>query len=169
VDPIVEGYYLRPIDAPRQASGPDLVVEVGYHPGVTDPVADNLLRRARLLGVGGLETAATGRRYAFKGSLSRDELQTIARELLCNDVIQSYSLGPMRPAFVPHAEPSTQIEVIPLRDLGDRELTRLSTERVLFLSLAEMQAIRETQDLQSQDRVYLPGRHGSRATRQPAT
>jgi phosphoribosylformylglycinamidine synthase II len=142
-DPIVEGYHLRPIDAPRRASGADLVVEVGYHPGVTDPVADNLLRRARLLDIDGLEAAATGSRYVFKGPLSRDGLHTIARELLCNDVIQSYSLGPIRPAFVPHAEPSTQVEIIPLRDLGDKELTRLSTERVLFLSLPEMKAIRD--------------------------
>jgi phosphoribosylformylglycinamidine synthase II len=142
VDPIVEGYRLRPIDAPRRASGPDLVVEVGYHPGVTDPVADNLLRRAHLLGISGLEAAATGSRYVFKDPLSKAELHTIARELLCNEVIQSYSLGPIRPAFVPHAEPSTQVETIPLRGLGDKELTRLSTERVLFLSLAEMKAIR---------------------------
>ena len=143
VDPIVEGYHLRPIDAPRRTSGPDLVVEVGYHPGVTDPVADNVLRRARLLGIDGLEEAATGKRYLFKDALSEDDLHTIGGELLCNDVIQTYSLGPMRPAFVPQAEPSTKLELICLRDLGDTELTRLSTERVLFLSLPEMRAIRD--------------------------
>jgi phosphoribosylformylglycinamidine synthase II len=142
-DPIVEGYHLRPIDAPPRASSPDLVVEVGYHPGVTDPVADNLLHRARLLGIEGLEAAATGSRYVFEDRLSTDALHTIARELLCNDVIQSYSLGPIRPAFVPQAEPSTQVEIIPLRYLGDKELTRLSTERVLFLSSPEMKAIRD--------------------------
>jgi phosphoribosylformylglycinamidine synthase subunit PurSL len=143
VDPIVEGYYLQPIHAPPRAGGPALAVEVGYLPGVTDPVADNLLRRARLMGIGGLEATATGKRYAFEDSLSRDDLHTIARELLCNDVIQSYSLEPIRPAFVPHAEPSTRVETVPLQNLTGRELTRLSTERVLSLSLAEMQAIRD--------------------------
>jgi phosphoribosylformylglycinamidine synthase subunit PurSL len=142
VDPIVEGYHLQPIHAPR-AGDRALAVEVGYLPGVTDAVADNLLRRARLMGIGGLEAAATGKRYAFGDSLSTDDLHTIARELLCNDVIQSYSLAPFRPAFVPHAEPSTHVETVPLQPLGDSELTRLSLERVLSLSLAEMQTIRD--------------------------
>ena len=142
VDPVVEGYHCRPIDAPRRSDGPTLVIEVGYHPGVTDPVADNLLRRAHLLGIGNLEAAATGTRYTFDGDLSDFDLHTIARELLCNDVIQAYMLGPIRPAFVLQADPCTEVEVVPLRQASDSELTRLSIERVLYLSLEEMQAIR---------------------------
>ena len=126
------------------------VVEVGYHPGVTDPVADNLLRRAQLLSIkNGLpqltsapEAVATGTRYTFRGDLSDDDMHTLARELLCNDVIQSYTLGQMQPEFVPDAAPSDAVDIIPIRSLDDDGLAKLSVERVLFLSLPEMQAIR---------------------------
>lgn len=144
VDPVVEGYRLEPIDAVRQRGpDPDLAIEVGYHPGVTDPVADNLLRRARLVGIDGLQAAATGKRYAFEGAPSPAELHTIARELLCNDVVQSYALGPIAPAFLPAAEPCDLVEQVPLGGLDDDALARLSVERVLFLSVAEMRAIRD--------------------------
>lgn len=144
VDPVVEGYHLEPIDvARRRGPDDDLAIEVGYHPGVTDPVADNLLRRAHLVGIHGLAAAATGRRYTFEGTLSPAELHTIARELLCNGVIQSYALGPISPAFLPAAEPCDLVEQVPLFGLDDDALARLSVERVLFLSAAEMRAIRD--------------------------
>jgi len=46
------------------------------------------------------------------------------------------------PAFVPHAEPSDKVDIIPLRHLDDKGLERQSVERVLFLSLEEMRTIR---------------------------
>jgi hypothetical protein len=39
------------------------LIEATLLPGVTDPAAENLLRAARLLGVEGLERAATGQRF----------------------------------------------------------------------------------------------------------
>jgi len=153
VDPIVEGYrWFPPSISPMEGGGsssPPLggteggrrYIEVAFHPGVTDPVAKHLLHRARQLGVGALEAVVTGTRYAFDGPVSPDELRRIAEELLCNPVIQSYTLGPMQPEFVPDAAPSDAVNVIPIRNLDADALLRLSTERVLFLSLAEMQAI----------------------------
>ncbi len=143
VDPIVEGYRLRATDGLSGVAVGERVVEVGYHPGVTDPVAENLLRRAHLLGLKGLQAAATGRRYTFQGTPSEADLHTLARQLLCNDVIQSYTLGPMRPTFAPQAGSSIRMERVSLQGLTDEELVRLSVERVLFLSLVEMQAIRD--------------------------
>ncbi len=143
VDPVVEGYRWQPVDAPALSRQTDLAIEVGYHPGVTDPVARHLLRRAQLLGIGSIQAVTTGMRYVFEGQLSANSLHTIAREILCNDVIQFYTLGAMQPAFVPHAEPSDAVELVPLRQVeSDDELARLSVERVLFLSIEEMQAIR---------------------------
>ncbi|MCP4591055.1 MAG: phosphoribosylformylglycinamidine synthase subunit PurL, partial [bacterium] len=110
---------------------------------VTDPVAENLLQRAHLLGIGAVEATSTGNRYTFEGDLSTDDLHRIAREILCNDVIQTYALGALQPAFVPRAEPSDEIEIVPLREADDETLARMSVERVLFLSLEEMQAIRD--------------------------
>jgi phosphoribosylformylglycinamidine synthase II len=141
-DPVVEAYRWRPIADPPPPDEPPLVVEVGFHPGVTDPVAENLLRRSRLLGIGDVDAAATGTRYVFRGDLAPADLHRIARELLCNEVVQSYTLGPLQPAFVPRAEPTIAVEVVPLRGVSDEELARLSVERVLFLSLEEMRTIR---------------------------
>jgi phosphoribosylformylglycinamidine synthase len=141
VDPIVEGYRWRPLSVPpvgREAGGE---IEVGFHPGVTDPVAKHLLHRARQLGVSALEAVVTGARYAFAGNVPPADLRRIAEELLCNPVIQSYTLGELQPEFVPDAAPSDAVDIIPLRDLDADALQRLSAERVLFLSPAEMQAI----------------------------
>ncbi|MBN2391457.1 MAG: phosphoribosylformylglycinamidine synthase subunit PurL [Anaerolineae bacterium] len=149
VDPIVEEYrWFPPSGGVTLLSSPPVggieggkPIEVGFHPGVTDPVAKHLLHRAHQLGISALEAVVTGIRYVFDGPVSPAELRRIAEELLCNPVIQSYTLGPMRPEFVPDAAPSDAVDVIPIRELNDDALQRLSTERVLFLSLVEMQAI----------------------------
>ena len=152
-DPVVEGFRVRrlndshPGDAPGDPSQPEMgteshAVEVTYHPGVTDPVAGHLLKRAHLLGIETLEAATTGTRYVFNGPLRAQTLHTIATELLCNTVIQSYTLGELAPTFVPEAAPSNRVETIPIRDLDDAELIALSRDRVLFLSRQEMQTIR---------------------------
>ncbi len=164
VDPIVEGYrWFPPSVLSDEENIPPLIppsggevlsspptggteggrryIEIAFHPGVTDPVAKHLLHRARQLGVTALEAVVTGTRYTFEGPVSSAELRRIAEELLCNPVIQSYTLGPMQPEFVPDAAPSDAVDIIPIRDLDDAALQRLSVERVLFLSLPEMQAI----------------------------
>ncbi len=143
VDPVVEGCTYGPAKETAPANPSSLAVEVGYHPGVTDPTAAHLLLRAALLGVGSVDATATGSRYVFQGDLSREDLDRIARQVLCNEVIQTYALGTLAPAFVPRAEPSDKVETVPLRGLSDDELARLSVERVLFLSLAEMKAVRD--------------------------
>jgi phosphoribosylformylglycinamidine synthase II len=144
-DPVVEGYHCQAISSPPPAGGTEgeHIVEVGFRPGVTDPVAENLLHRAHLLGIGSVEAVSTGTRYTFEGDFSTDDLHRIAREALCNDVIQTYALGTLPPAFVPHAAPSETVEVIPIRDADDESLARMSIKRVLFLSLPEMKRIQE--------------------------
>ncbi len=138
-DPVVEDYqwFLLPLPSGDETSR----IEVTLHPGVTDPVARHLLHRARQLGVTALDAVTTGTCYWFDGPCSPADLQRIAGELLCNAVIQSYTLGPSQPEFVPDAAPSAAVDTIPIRDLDDAALQRLSVERVLFLSLAEMQTI----------------------------
>ncbi len=118
------------------------VVEVGLHPGVTDPVADSLLHGARTIGVTGLRRVATGQRYVLEGELSEADVHRIARQLLCNEVIQHYRLGRIEPHFAPAAGASDAVETIPIRAASPDELLRISRERVLSLDAAEMAAIR---------------------------
>ncbi|MGC9395199.1 MAG: phosphoribosylformylglycinamidine synthase subunit PurS, partial [Anaerolineae bacterium] len=117
VDPIVEGYRwfppsIPPVGREEAKTSPPMggteggrLIEVAFHPGVTDPVAKHLLHRSRQLGVGALEAVVTGTHYAFDGPVSPVELRRIAEELLCNPIIQSYTLGAMQPEFVPDAAP----------------------------------------------------------------
>ena len=141
VDPVVQGWSVS-VPGAEGTPGEGVVVEVGFHPGVTDSAAENLIRGARRLGIP-VEQAATGTRYEFIGELSADDARYIASRLLCNDVIQSYTLGEMEPPFAPPARPSDVVEVIPIRKMDDGQLERMSVERVLFLDLAEMRAIQE--------------------------
>jgi phosphoribosylformylglycinamidine synthase II len=147
-DPVVEGYRAQALTSPPppRAGGRGEgahAVEVGFHPGVTDPVAENLLQRAHLLGIGTVEAASTGKRYVFEGDPTADDLRQIAEQALCNEVIQTYALGTLPPSFVPRAEPSDLVEIIPIRQADDETLAKMSVERVLFLSLDEMKTVQD--------------------------
>jgi phosphoribosylformylglycinamidine synthase len=150
VDPVVEDYrWWSLADAPAPNATP--VIEVGFRPGVTDPVARHLLNRVHTLGSGTVEAATTATRYTFSTALSDGDLHRIAREVVCNDVIQTYAAGYLQPTFAPTVGQRGEAETVPLRGLDDAALQRLSVERVLFLSLPEMRAIRDEFDRLGRD------------------
>ncbi len=118
------------------------IIEVGLRPGVTDPVANQIAATAASLGIPGVQ-AATGRRYTLRGDLDEAGAHTAARRLLCNETIQHYYVGPMRPAFPQPAAAVHGVERVALADLSDEELVALSRRRLLALNLDEMHAIRD--------------------------
>lgn len=67
------------------------IVDVLYKPGVTDPVSDSVLKGIRDLGILGVSSVRTGKRYIIKGNLSEEDIERICKRLLANDVIQLYS------------------------------------------------------------------------------
>lgn len=120
-------------------------LEVALRPGVTDPVAHEIVRAAHALGITAVEEAATGQRYTFRGALAKplatDDLLTLARRLLANDVIQRYAIGEIEPTFPQDAHALGVVETIPLTELTDGELLALSRDRRAALDLNEMRAI----------------------------
>ena len=74
------------------------LIEVALRPGVTDTAARELEQGASALGISGFE-AATATRYELSGELSTHDLRRLAEGLFCNDTIERYSLGPIRPPF----------------------------------------------------------------------
>ena len=121
-----------------------ILVEVGLLHGVTDTVADNLMARAELLGIDGLQAAATGQQYLLYGEVSADQVHTIARRLLHNGVIQYYQVGQLDPHVgVDPGSAQIRAEVVPLTQLSAGELLEMSRDRLLSLDLAEMGAIRD--------------------------
>ena len=120
---------------------PDSVIlEVSLRPGVTDPVAEQLVRAAHELGLDSVHRAATGQRFIFDG-LNVEETQLLAKQLLANNVIQHWTIGEITPSFPQEVETSGTVETISIRDLSDDELIALSKDRRAALDLAEMQAI----------------------------
>jgi phosphoribosylformylglycinamidine synthase len=119
------------------------IIEVAYRPGVTDPVAEQIQRAARILGIPHINAASTGLRFVIKGqNLSESVLQELAKRLLANPIIQYFTLGEIFPAFSETASRNDRVEKFNFREMDDDSLLRLSAERRAALNLTEMQAIR---------------------------
>lgn len=138
----------------RVEDGPfDAAVTVAYKPGVTDPVG----KSARIciedtLGrhLGDQAAVYTSTLYLLDG-VDRGAAERIAWGLLANPVIQTVLVQTRSewessppdlsvPKVAGHERPA----VLPVSlDVGDDELLRLSRERLLSLTLAEMRAIRD--------------------------
>ena len=149
VDPVLQrGALGRLEDEPFDAA-----VTVGYKPGVTDPVGksakvaiEDTLGRS----LGGPAAVYCSRLYLLHG-VDRGAAERIAAELLANPVIQTARIesydewnGSPPDLSVPRVEGhvTPEIERVDLSG-SDEELERISRERLLALTLKEMQAIRD--------------------------
>jgi len=126
-------------------------VEVHYLPGVMDPVAmstqDAIAEMLESDQAANREPQAasvrTGFRYDFVG-IDVDRARTIAERLLANTVIQKIEIGIHHPdAFVKGQPYQFNLTHVPIRDLDDAALQRMSREAHLFLSLEEMRRVRD--------------------------
>ncbi len=131
----------------------DVAVRIGYKPGVTDPVG----RSARVaiedtLGrpLGRAAAVYCSRVYYLSG-VSREQGASIATELLANPLIQTITLrthaewsAAPPDLSVPRVQerPVPAVRTVDL-DVSDEELSRISREGLLALSLAEMRTIGE--------------------------
>ena len=86
-DPITQVYSFRP----ETHAGTDWTLEVQFKPGVTDAVGDSAVKGITDLGITGVTGVRTGHKYWLTGNLNAQQLETIARRLLMNDVIQTFS------------------------------------------------------------------------------
>ena len=141
-DPVTQSVEAMELPHPSPRMLGSVIVEVAYRPGVTDPVAGEIVRAAHELGFGGVHRAATGFRYIVEGG-NEVTGHRLAQRLLANAVIQRYTVGEIEPAFPLEAESSGQTETIPVRGLTDEQLLAVSKERRAALDLAEMKAIQD--------------------------
>lgn len=148
-DPVIQSWS---IDLP-QAVGFDWAVEVGFRPGVTDNVGRTAGEAVSYL----LQRPLTDReavyssiQYLFSGQISAAQIEQIATGLLCNTLIQRYSVMSAAdfvakrgfPVSVPKVTGQTkgQVNAIDL-EVSDQELLRISKDGVLALTLEEMRII----------------------------
>lgn len=146
-DPVTQTISWDEMPAPLPTSKPDSVIlEVALRPGVTDPVAAEIVRAAHELGINGVHRAATGQRFIlhFDPSVSvRESVTESVYTLFANPVIQHWKIGQIEPSFPEEVQSSEHVETIAIRTLSDDELLALSKDRRAALDLAEMQAIRD--------------------------
>ena len=140
-DPVVERAELVDPKAHGFSRGNASLIEIHLKPGVMDPVAASTEMALRDIGID-VREVRTGRAYAIEGSVDRHQLEQIAARVLANGVIESIHFEPYVPSeFSRGHDAPLRVRHVPLRNLADDELKRLSREGHLFLSLAEMKAI----------------------------
>ncbi|MEM1184341.1 MAG: AIR synthase-related protein [Planctomycetota bacterium] len=118
----------------------DQIIEVHPLPGVMDPAAQTVERV--LSDTFGIEaTVSTGWRYDLRG-IGAADAKTLADRLLANPVVAGVHTEPFHPGELPkgHAYEPT-VTHVPIRDLDDPGLEKLSREGHLFLDLHEMHAV----------------------------
>jgi phosphoribosylformylglycinamidine synthase len=120
----------------------DAMVEVHPLPGVMDPEAQAVERAIERL-LGEQVRVQTGIRYDFHGSTS-SEAEEIATNCFANTVVHEVHTSPYHPdEFQRGHEHDMTVPVVPITNLTDFELEKMSREAHLFLDLEEMQGIQE--------------------------
>ncbi len=136
-----------------QVSTQEMLVEVTYRPGVTDPVSQQLLRATRMINNYEVDAASSGQRFVVCGeNLTSDLMHQLAKQLFANAVIQNYALGRITPSFQQETIASGRVDRFQLGEMSTDQLLRLSQKRRAALNLEEMQVIqsycqREGRDL----------------------
>ncbi|MBU1726727.1 MAG: phosphoribosylformylglycinamidine synthase subunit PurL [Candidatus Omnitrophica bacterium] len=125
------------------------IIEVAYNPGVMDPVEESTLKGIRDLGIEGVESVRTAKKYLIKGKLPEGQLKTISEKLLYNKLIQ-HIVKPAGKGTVPFGDsPLTEhtyqfnLVTVDLLGASDKKLLELSKRGQLFLNLAEMRQIKD--------------------------
>ena len=136
-DPVVEAYHVGSSDGDGQA-----VIEVHRKPGVMDPVAASAEQAIRDMGLE-IASVRTARRYELAGAVSDADRETIARKLLANPVIEDIRFEAYTPPEVQTVAYELEILDVPLLDLDEAGLQKLSDDNEMFLNVTEMKAIQE--------------------------
>ena len=126
---------------PASADGSRLV-HVLPKPGVMDPVAASTLSAARDIGFD-VESVRTVRKYWISG-VDDSTFSAVCRRALSNDSIEQVVTGPLQMEQLDvDVEYKFDLVRVPIRTLTDVELETLSKEGQLYLTLVEMQTIRD--------------------------
>ncbi|MFH1190081.1 MAG: phosphoribosylformylglycinamidine synthase subunit PurL [Candidatus Omnitrophota bacterium] len=138
IDPVTQRYDHRGSVLDER---PYKVVEVAYNAGVMDPVEESAKKAIADMGVPGVRSVKTAKKYCIKGNLTYTQIHKIAEKLLYNKVIQHAVRG--KSTIPPEPPPyHFALKRVDILRAGDRRLEKLSRDGQLFLSLDEMRAIK---------------------------
>ena len=134
------------------ARGFSWLIEVGFRPGVTDNVGKTSTEAIEDMLKIKVGAVYTSRQYLIIGDVSREQVGKIASGLLANQLIERWEIRSIEEwdeergmdVVLPRVELEHEPQVLEIDlNIGDEELVRLSKERLLALSLEEMQAIKD--------------------------
>ena len=92
-DPITQNFECNDMEAVSpNLSKNDLAIEVQFKLGVTDAVGQSVEKGISDLGIMGIKSVQTGRKYWIKGNVNHTQVETIACRLLSNGVIETFDI-----------------------------------------------------------------------------
>ena len=143
-DPVIESATVSTTDdEPQPIAAEQVALEVHPRPGVMDPVAESTLAELQAAGLP-VEAVRTGRRHVFAGAVGQCDVTDAISRVLANDCVEQVVLGTAGVRPSPHPPVfEFRLRSVPLRDLDDSALEKLSRAAHLFLSLDEMRAIQQ--------------------------
>jgi len=117
------------------------VVEIAYNAGVMDPVEESVIKAVKDMGISGIVSVSTSKKYIIRGTLSKEELSQITDRLLYNKVVQHIvdadeETIQLKPYKFQHVE-------IDMIAADDDALKKMSASGGLYLNLSEMKAIKD--------------------------
>lgn len=162
-----QGGILDLFDAAPYRAGKFWGVEKRYRQGVTDNVGRTVREAFEIVLARKLPElkTASGKMAVFEGpQLNEDVLSIVAKDIFCNELIESWSIVDQDelkkssrfhseqvkwefPKEKPLSKVRPAVEEIRLQGLSDSELEELSKKRLLALSLEEMRAIQSQRDV----------------------
>ena len=142
-DVVVERTVVAPVGDAALTVPPEdglRLIHVLPKPGVMDPVAQSAQEAIADFGIRA-DAVRTLKKY-WVGNLPDGRLDTLCGKVLANDAIEQVVVGPLPFDHLEVGSPyAFERVVVPIRELDDAALMRLSLDGQLFLSLAEMRTI----------------------------
>ena len=134
-DRVVEQTVVAPVGDEALSRAPDgqrQLIHVLPKPGVMDPVAQSALTAIADFGIQA-EAVRTLKKY-WVGELPPDKLELLWSKILANDAIEQVIVGPLDFEHLEVGSPyEFQLVTVPIREMDDEELARLSLQGQLYL------------------------------------
>jgi len=89
IDPITEDYKVSKTPSKSKNS---VDIEVWLKKGVTDPVADSVVKAVKDLGINKSITVKTGSKFILSGKVSKKAAEEVALKMLANPMIQNFTI-----------------------------------------------------------------------------
>ncbi|MCX5687943.1 MAG: phosphoribosylformylglycinamidine synthase subunit PurL, partial [Candidatus Omnitrophica bacterium] len=133
------------------------IVEIAYNPGVMDPVEASARKAIRDMGIYGVKSLRTEKKYFIEGKITESDFKNICEKLLYNKVIQ-HIVTSHRSSLAPECKTRCvrdrqvtgqggnykfKLIIVDILDADDKELIKISKDGQLFLNLKEMQEIKK--------------------------